>query len=216
MRLREVLGEFSRTIILAQPWDYARVVGGDLIHYFGFGRWEEPRDAQMEPWEFADSFDFGPEDPAIIKAQRARGDNLPTVIRDNRGSPEPNELFGGEAPPEFEIAGTPARFLDRYQDLVYTPGPLLALAAVLGVSGAVLRPQPGRRRSVRPECFLFVVSGLALLGVPAATAVFDYRYLLPAIPLLSTAGVLGAHVITRGVTKPRRGRSSAAVLSPRG
>lgn len=196
--LLEVLGDFSRRIILAQPLDYARVVAGDMYHYFGFGRWEEPRDASMAPWEFTDSFDAGPDDPAQLEAEKARGDNFPRVIRELRGSPEATGLFGDEAPPKFQIVGSLARFLDSYQDIVYTPGPVLAVALILGIIGAVLRPRRRtRKRSARPECFLFASMGTVLLLVPAATAVFDYRYLLPAIPFLSMAGVLGSYEIRK-------------------
>lgn len=209
----EVLGEFARRIILAQPLDYARVVGGDLLHYFGPTRWEEPRDAEMKPWEFTESFDFGSTDPEVLAEQRTVADNPPAVIRRYAGGPEPTGLFGNHDPPELEIDGRWARFLDRYQDFVFTPGTVLALSVLLGVIGMVLRP--GRSRSVRPECFLFTSTGFALLLAPAATAVFDYRYLIPALPLLSTAGVLGAHAIRqraaqRGKEQPRRVRDQMA------
>jgi hypothetical protein len=204
MELDEVLSDFSRRIVIAQPLDYARVVGGDLLHYIAPGRWEGERDSQQEQWEFADTPDFGPDDAATLNALKATGDNLPKVIRDYRGSPEPTGLWGDEPPPEFEIVGPFARFLDGYQDIVYTHGPLVGLAALLGCVGVVLRPTSGRRRSVRPEAFLFTATGLALLFVPAATAVFDYRYLLPAMPLLSIAGVLGAHTIEQRRRPPGR------------
>ncbi|HWL65687.1 MAG TPA: glycosyltransferase family 39 protein, partial [Actinomycetota bacterium] len=142
----EVLGQFARAIIVSQPLDYARVVVGDLAHYLAPGRWEKPRDAQIEPWEFTDSFDFGPDDPEVIKVLQTTGDNLPQVIRENRGSPEPNELFGDQPTPELEINAPLARFLASYQAIVYTPGPLVALAILLGIIGAALPSPRGRRR----------------------------------------------------------------------
>jgi hypothetical protein len=84
-----------------------------------------------------------------------------------------------------------ARWLRRYQDVVTTPGPLVALATLLGILGAF-----GRRklagRSLRVESALLATSGLALLVTPVATIIFDYRYLVPALPLLPAAGVVGA------------------------
>jgi hypothetical protein len=37
----------------------------------------------------------------------------------------------------------------------------------------------------------------------AMTSMFDYRYLLPALPLLPAAGVLGAGVLAARVRAPR-------------
>ena len=193
----EVLGEFAHSIILAQPFDYARVVIGDLVHYIAPGHWEEPRDAQSEWFEFTEAFDFGPTDPKILRKQHETGDDMPKVIRENRGSPEPNDLFGDRPPPNYTVVAPLARFLDGYQAVIYTWGPLLAVALLLGAAGSILRPVPGKKRSVRPECFLFTSAGVLLILAPAATAVFDYRYLIPVTPLLTMGGVLGAYTIGR-------------------
>ena len=116
--------------------------------------------------------------------------------------------------------GPLARFLELYQNVIYTPGPLLGVALLLAMVGAVLRPvSRTRKRSVRAECFLFASVGTILLLIPSATAVFDYRYLLPSIPLLSVGGVLGAHVIRRRLQQGARlmpQRATAARLRPRG
>lgn len=213
--LYEVLGDFARRIIISQPTDYARVVAGDLLHYFGPGRWEEPRDAEMKRWEFTDSFDYGTDDPAVLAVQRTMGDDEPSVIRDNLGGPEPTGLFGDEEPPDLVIVAPLARFLDRYQDIVYTPGPLLALCMLWGTAGAILGPTRRPARSLRPECFLFVTTGFVLLLVPAATAVFDYRYLLPSLPLLTTAGVLGGYLISHRIAERHTEKDQETIAGER-
>ncbi len=50
----------------------------------------------------------------------------------------------------------------------------------------------GRTRSA---CFLFAVTGLALLLAPVMTTVYHFRYVLPALPLLGPAGALGLSVL---------------------
>jgi hypothetical protein len=81
----------------------------------------------------------------------------------------------------------PARFLATYSRYAITPGPVLALALALGFVGGILRR--------RADCLLLASSGFLLLLVPAATAVFDYRFAVPSLALLPAAGALGASVL---------------------
>jgi hypothetical protein len=78
--------------------------------------------------------------------------------------------------------------LRAYQRVVYTPGPVLALCAVAGLAALARRRWPVRERL---DPALLAVLGLSLLVVPAATASFDYRYLLPALVVLPPAAALG-------------------------
>ncbi|MDQ2984223.1 MAG: hypothetical protein M3R70_09920 [Actinomycetota bacterium] len=89
----------------------------------------------------------------------------------------------------LRIAKGPARFLEGYSRFVITPGILLALALLLGLAGSIL----GLRR--RAESLLLSAAGFLLLLVPAATAVFDYRFAVPALALLPPAGALGASLL---------------------
>jgi hypothetical protein len=97
-----------------------------------------------------------------------------------------------------------ARFLRGYQDVAATPGPLLALAVLLGLAGIFGFTVPGRR-PVRAEAVVLSVTGLLLLVMPVATVMFDYRYVLPALPVLGPAGVLGATTVWHR-TAARRSR----------
>jgi hypothetical protein len=45
---------------------------------------------------------------------------------------------------------------------------------------------------VRAETLTLAAAGVTLPLAAAMTSMFDYRYLLPALPLLPAAGVLGA------------------------
>jgi hypothetical protein len=89
--------------------------------------------------------------------------------------------------------------LRGYQRVGYTPGPVLGLCAVAGLAALVLRRREQRDRL---DPALLSVLGLAMLVVPAATASFDYRYLLPALVVLPPAAALAL----RGVSRWRPGR----------
>jgi len=89
------------------------------------------------------------------------------------------------------IAAGPASLLRGYQGLMFPDGPIFAALLIFAIVGAWLligRPSGG-------PVALIVVIGLALLIVPVATTMFDYRYFLPAIPFISLAGAFGVHAI---------------------
>ena len=85
-----------------------------------------------------------------------------------------------------------------YQRLVFTYGPLLALIFLVGLGGVVRIRRPARLR-LRPfplrwerrgTSMLPWITAVALLVAPVAVADFDYRYLLPALPLACLAAGL--------------------------
>jgi hypothetical protein len=77
--------------------------------------------------------------------------------------------------------------LRSYQRYFYTPGPVLGVCLLVGL-GALL----ARRRSWRDRLDPAVLAllGLTLLAGPAATASFDFRYLLPTLAVLPPAAAL--------------------------
>ena len=84
------------------------------------------------------------------------------------------------------IARPVAKFVRGYQAAMFPDGPFLAVVLALGV----VAPFVLRRRG-RLEAGLFVCLAIALLLLPLVTAMFDYRYLLPATPFLSLAAAFG-------------------------
>jgi hypothetical protein len=99
--------------------------------------------------------------------------------------------YGGRARVNRPVAA----FLHSYQlDGGYTPGPLLALAALAGVAGSVLalvrRSGDPRRRQLALGCLLFTGAAAVVLLVPDVYE-FSWRYALPAVITLVPAGVLG-------------------------
>ena len=73
-----------------------------------------------------------------------------------------------------------ARLLQDYQRVVFMPGPALLLALLLAAAACLLR---GTDRITRWMAAVMSVGGVGLLAMPAVSAGFDWRYLLPAQPL---------------------------------
>jgi hypothetical protein len=88
-----------------------------------------------------------------------------------------------------------AALIALYEHIVYTWGPLLGLILLTGLGGVVriegLRQrQPRLAWSRRTGSMMPWVTGVVLLVAPIAVADFDYRYLLPVLPLAGLAAGL--------------------------
>lgn len=188
-----VAGQFARRIIRSQPGDYLRTIGRDVLHYFTPGRWTGRGDFPVQGYQFRTSYVPEPWFPQIPPPSPYVGAWL---------SPGPSNRFQTTLATygfDFErlkpsLNEGIAEKLRGYQRLVYTPGPLLAgslLVALLAGIGRVSLPH----RRMRQVAWLLVAEALILLVLPAATAVFDYRYLLPTLAVLPPAAAIGATVL---------------------
>ena len=90
-----------------------------------------------------------------------------------------------------------ARFLQSYQRVGYTPGPLLFAALVVGLLGAVGIGR-ARRSGLRSACFLFSVTRVLMLIASVAVSQFSWRYQLPQLILLPPAAALGVTALLGG------------------
>jgi hypothetical protein len=109
-----------------------------------------------------------------------------------------NPSYGGQA----QVSRPVAAFLRSYQlDGGYTPGPLLALAALAGLAGSVLalvrRSGDARRRQLALGCLLFTGTAAVVLLIPDVYQ-FSWRYALPAVITLVPAGALGGWAVFAG------------------
>jgi hypothetical protein len=170
-RRNAVLQSFALGVIRRQPLDYVRTVLGDMAHYAAFGRSTGAQDEPVREWTFRVG--------RSLTRRQARREGAETA------------RWGGSL--GGWVAGQ--RVLRAYQDAVYTPGPLLLAAVVLAVMGAALGSAGGLRRGLRAETLTLAAAGVLIPLVAAMTSMFDYRYLLPSLPLLPAAGVLGAMVV---------------------
>ncbi len=201
----ELAGNFARRIIRHQPLDYLGTVAGDFVHYFAPTRVSGPGDGTVQTFQFRTSFTPDPWQPAYPPAD-------PYIWQWTW--PGDSVRFGNiVATHGFDLARAEPRLhpgiataLRNYQRVGYTPGPLLALAVLAAVAAAVGRMSEAQRRRGYAALLLAAVGVLVLL-VPAATASFDFRYLVPALTVLPVAGAVGVTVLLE-----RRRRSEGAEI----
>lgn len=173
---------FAKQVIHDQPLGYAHYVADTTGRYFTVGRQARLQDFPQVAWQF-----LGRRHPAAVY----------DITLANRG-------FEGARQDRSQGLPRTARLLRDYQKVAYTPGPLLALAAALGLWVALTR-----RRLL--EAGFLSIAGLTTLIMPSLAAGFDYRYLLPSLLLLPLAGALAAADLVHR-DQPRR---RASLWGPR-
>lgn len=170
---------FATLAIREQPLDYAASVLGELGRTFVWGRPVYPDAEIYGYYEFPAA---SPPPPGRWAAQLG----VEMGRRYERGA------IGTEVAEPF------AGWLRAYQDVARLPGTALlvillvppALTALTALRArrrdGAARPRPGGGPAWLPPWAVAVT----LLVVPAAVAEFDYRYVLPAVPLACLAAVL--------------------------
>jgi hypothetical protein len=98
--------------------------------------------------------------------------------------------------------------LRSYQRYFYTPGPVLGVCMLVGLGALFLRRRDWRDRL---DPALLALVGLTLMAGPAATASFDFRYVLPTLAVLPPAAALAL----RGVPLRRRPAEQGRAEEPR-
>lgn len=168
----QVAQRWALAVVAAQPGDYARAVGSDVLQYFSATRTSRPADWPAGSWHFQTRTDparwmvvFGP-------------DRLSEVGR----APDSTTV-----PPQ--PAAWPAAALRGYQHVGFVPGPLLVAGVLLALTAAALAGHPGDPR--RRAAVGLAAGGLGLCLAAAMTVTLDVRYLLPVLVLLAPAGALG-------------------------
>jgi len=190
--VNSILMNFDLEIIEHQPLDLANHAIDDYIRQFQPTH-TVPR-SLAEPNTF---FQIGYPAPSIMG------------ISDADATDAISTYFGG--PPLSASVGLD-RFLRDYQKVVYTWGPLLAVAQVLGLV-AIVGIGKARGSGRRAECLVLWSSGVLLFFFTVASFEFSFRYLLPTLTVLPPAGVLAVAMMwprfrsiswsRRGATEPR-------------
>ncbi|GAA4570776.1 phospholipid carrier-dependent glycosyltransferase [Planotetraspora kaengkrachanensis] len=193
---------FGMLAIRSRPLDFAESVLTEFARSFTFGRPVYPDEATYEAYQFPVTAPPPPDRaPAVTGAALAE--------RYERG------------PLTVTVAEPYAGWMRAYQDVAFLPGAALLVLLLVPPAAALARLRArGRREAALGGGTLAAwtvwLTAVALLAAPAATAAFDYRYVLPAAPLACLAAALA---VTRGrrdagerTPEPVEMRSDQAVL----
>jgi 4-amino-4-deoxy-L-arabinose transferase-like glycosyltransferase len=188
--------DFAKRAILAQPLSYAHAVADDTFRVFEWNRRVFPNAATYDEYLFS----YHP----LGVPSWARG-----------------HIYGYDSDVAYYVRGDPtthvvqpfAWVMKNYQRYIYLPGTLLGVILIIGFGGIVLA-----WRRVGGEALLPWVISVALLVEPAATAEFDYRYVLPAVPFACLAAAMAFGQGTAGgnwlaARRARRGQPAQAVTA---
>ena len=172
----DVLGEFARESIKAQPRAYAYAVGTDVLRYFL---------PDYHTYAFGgpgyDTLDIQRQDPALEHEVWGWLSGYYTGIDQRR-------LDG------------PVSVLSEIQDWVRVQPLLMLGAMLLGLAGIVFT-----RGRVRAVLILLCGAGLLLFVVPSATANYNARYAIPSGGPIVLAGAIGAWALLGRLRERRAG-----------
>jgi dolichyl-phosphate-mannose-protein mannosyltransferase len=162
--------DFAMRAILGQPWDYAKVVLGDIGKTFAWNRTNYPGTHITGQYRF----------PLHTTDIRAIADPKWRKPMDRVG------LAYAHSPTSTKIVRPWARLLHGYQNIFFVRGTMLGLMLALGLAGAART-----WRRLGGAALLPLTVGLVLLLLPLLTVDFDYRYILPVLPLAALSAALG-------------------------
>ena len=187
---------FATRAIKAEPLDYARVVWDDSWRSFAWKRQVFP-----DPITYGEYVSRAP--AAVSRTEPATGHgfgNRFIVPRYADGSGITH------------VVAPYAGIMRGYQKYVFLPGTVLGVLLAMGLGGMA-----AAWRRFGGEILLPWAVAVAMIVVPAATAEFDYRYLLPVVPFacLAAAMVFGAGNPVGDWLAARRQRRRAARASRR-
>ena len=180
--------KFAIQAIKAQPLGYAKAVFDDTWRVFAWKRTVFPQAATYDEYLFGyhslpiPTWDQAPLGPYDSYASAyVHGNALTQVV-----APFANVIRG-------------------YQRYVWLPGTVYGLILLAGLGGMVLA-----WRRLGGEALLPWTISVALIVIPAATAEFDYRYVLVAVPFACLAAALAFSPGTAGGDLARRLAAAAS------
>ncbi len=188
---------FATRAIEAQPLEYARVVWDDTWRSFAWDR-----------KVFPDPITYG----EYVFASASKGPARKPVTGHGFGARYP--VAGYEHHNQITRVETPyAGIMSTYQRYFFLPGTVLGALLAIGLGGMAVA-----WRRFGGEILLPWAVAVAMIVIPAATAEFDYRYLLPVVPFacLAATMVFGAgNPVGDRLAARRQRRRSAAGSAPR-
>jgi hypothetical protein len=168
--------KFAVRAIESQPLSYLQVGLRDLVRSFGWSRQPFPSAAVIHTYTFSRR-------PYLIDPGRIY------VFGATAGQDMASYEHGNA---QTRVIGPYAGVMIGLQRFMFLPGPVLGVLLAMGLAGLLA---PGRRDERRWQVLLLWGFSLALLLIPPFTAQFDYRYVLPAVPLASAAAVLAMVIL---------------------
>jgi hypothetical protein len=172
----QMVRDFNKRVLRAQPTDYARVVTRDYLHAYQPTRSTSGKDLNLEPFRFQETY--------VTQYVHRWVDELERKL--------------GTTP--FRADPGKARFLTRYQDVIWTPGPLLAACLLVSLV-ALAGLGRSRRSGLRTAVFLLAAVAVVLQLTPVLTVGYSWRYQLPGLMLYPAAAALAVTALLRR-TKP--------------
>jgi hypothetical protein len=174
--VNQLAEDFAIRAIEAQPLDYAKATFDDTWRVFGWKRQVFPQAATYDEYLFL-----------------PQGLPIPSWDNINLGRYHSYAAAYVQGNPETQVVNPFAVIIRDYQKYVWLPGTVYGLILLAGLGGMVLA-----WRRLGGEALLPWAISLALIVIPAATAEFDYRYVLPAVPFACLAAVIASSPGTAG------------------
>jgi hypothetical protein len=159
---------FAIRAIEAQPLGYAKAVLHDTLMVFGWKRTKFPQAATYDEYLFQ-------KHPLTV----------PTWDLVKVGPYNSYVAAYVQGNPDTQVVNPFATIIRVYQEWVWLPGTIYGLILLAGLAGIALA-----WRRLGGEALLPWAISLAMIVIPAATAEFDYRYILPAVPFACLAAVM--------------------------
>ncbi|GAA0987200.1 hypothetical protein GCM10009555_066050 [Acrocarpospora macrocephala] len=159
---------FATRAILSQPGDYLAVVAKDFFRAFRWDRSPFPDTKTFLQYEF--------------------GNNITTRLpqwTSFRGQTHTDAETYENGPAATVNTRPWADIMIGYQKIMRLPGLALGVLLLIGLYGVALR-----WRKLGGPVLLPWLASVGLILAPAATAEFDYRYLIPAAPLACLAAAI--------------------------
>ncbi|MCK2221212.1 hypothetical protein MF672_046535 [Actinomadura sp. ATCC 31491] len=167
----DLAARFATRAVLSQPLDYAASILAELGRTF---RWDRPVYPDHEIYGYYEFPVTSPGPPGRYPAQV--------------GAEYARRYEGGAI--GTEVVEPYAGWLRAYQNMARLPGPVLLAALLVPPVAALRRRRAGGRRAGAAYWAVPWAAAVVLLITPAAAAEFDYRYVLPAVPLACLAAAL--------------------------
>ena len=191
MTIAAMADRFELAVVMQQPMAVANAIHGDFIKLFALTRNTAPGDMPISRWQFQTAY---PTYPPLITlryvASIRPGGGQPSVIRPLAEALRDYQLHGG-----------------------YTPGPLLAVAALAGLAGSCMLGFLRRERTATATACLLTTATAIILLLASDAYEFSWRYQLPALVLLPPAGILGAAAIATAMHSAAPKRAGAPGLN---